>query len=90
MGTGLYVRDERGTSGADRTADFKFTVDGKQLSASDLKTGMKGTAIVTTTTTSGPVYVAEMREGEVMRASDQSITGQAGRRLQEVQPRRSG
>jgi len=77
-GNRLYVRDERGTSELTVPPDFKFTVDGKQLSASDLKTGMKGTAIVTTTTTVRPVYVAEMREGEVMRASDQSITVKQG------------
>jgi len=77
-GNRLYVRDERGTSELTVPPDFKFTVDGKQLSASDLKTGMKGTAVVTTTTTVRPVYDAEMREGEVMRASDQSITVKQG------------
>ena len=30
--------------------DFRFTIDGKKLSVSELKAGMKGTATVTTTT----------------------------------------
>ena len=70
--------------------DFRFTVDGKQLSVSDLKPGMKGTATVTTTTTIRPVYVTEMREGQVMRASDQSITVKQGDDYKQVHRRGSG
>ena len=73
-GNKLVVRDERGTQELTVPDDFRFTVDGKQMSVSDLKAGMKGTATVTTTTTVRPVFVTEMREGEVMRASDVSIT----------------
>ena len=39
---------------------------------------MKGQSTVTTTTTTRPVYVTEMREGQVMRASDLSITVKQG------------
>src|SRR6185436_10362289 len=74
----IFVRDERGTQELTVPPDFKFTVDGKQMSVADLKTGMKGTATVTTTTTTRPVYITEMREGEVMRASDQSVTVKQG------------
>jgi len=41
---------------------------------SELAPGMKGTATVTTTTTVKPVVVTEVREGEVLRASDLSMT----------------
>jgi hypothetical protein len=53
--------------------DFRFTVDGKQLSVHDLKAGMKGTATVTTKTTVTPVTVTEIKNGTVMQASGPSI-----------------
>jgi hypothetical protein len=77
-GNKLVVRDERGTQELTVPSDFRFTVDGKQMSVSDLKPGMKGTAIVTTTTTIKPVVVTEVREVEVTRASDVSITVRQG------------
>ncbi len=73
-GNKLVVRDERGTQELTVPDDFRFTVDGKKLSVSDLKAGMKGTATVTTTTTVTPVVVTEVREAEVLRASDTSMT----------------
>ena len=55
-------------------ADFKFTTaDGKQLAVQDLKPGMKGTAHVTTKTTTVPVYVTEVKNGEVVQKSGNSI-----------------
>ena len=53
--------------------DFRFTVDGQQLSVHDLKPGMKGTAVVTTKTTVTPVTVTEIKNGTVMQASGPSI-----------------
>ena len=73
-GNKLVVRNEKGTHEYTVPDDFRFTVDGKQLSVSDLKAGMKGTATVTTTTTIKPVVVTEVREAEVLRASDLSVT----------------
>ncbi len=73
-GNNLVVRDERGTQELTVPNDFRFTVDGKKMSVSDLKAGMKGTAVVTTTTTVKPVVVTELREGEVLRASPVSMT----------------
>ena len=73
-GNKLVVRNEQGTHEYTVPDDFRFTVDGKQLSVSDLKAGMKGTATVTTTTTIKPVVVTEVREAEVLRASDLSVT----------------
>src|SRR4249919_1654216 len=73
-GNKLVVRDEKGTQEITVPDDFRFTVDGKKLAVSDLKPGMKGTATITTTTTIRPVNVAELREAEVLRASDLSVT----------------
>jgi len=74
VGNKLVVRDERGTQELTVPDDFRFTVDGKKLAVSDLKAGMKGTATVTTTTTVKPVVVTEVREAEVLRATDTSMT----------------
>jgi hypothetical protein len=66
-GNTLVVRGPDGTREHTVPNDFRFTVDGKRLSLQELKPGMKGTAVITTTTTSRPVYVTEVREGEVVR-----------------------
>jgi hypothetical protein len=73
-GNKLVVRDQKGTQEYTVPDDFRFTVDGKQMSVSELKAGMKGTATVTTTTTVTPVVVTEVREAQVLRASDLSVT----------------
>ena len=67
-GNKLVVRDQKGTQEYTVPDDFRFTVDGKQMSVSELKAGMKGTATVTTTTTVTPVVVTEVREAQVLRA----------------------
>ncbi len=72
-GNKLVVRDEKGTQEITVPDDFRFTIDGKKMAVSDLKAGMKGTAAVTTTTTVKPVFVTELREGEVLRASPISM-----------------
>ena len=48
--------------------DFRFTVNGQQLSVQQLKLGMKGTATVTTRTTVTPVTVTEIKNGTVAHA----------------------
>jgi len=53
--------------------DFKFTVDGKEMTLADAKPGMKGTAVVTTTTKSEPVTVTEVKNGEVMAVAGNAI-----------------
>jgi hypothetical protein len=72
-GNKLVVRDERGTNEYTVPDDFRFTVDGKKMSVSELKAGMKGTATVTTTTTIKPVAVTEIREGVVLSAGQWSM-----------------
>jgi hypothetical protein len=73
-GNNLVYRDQNGTQEITVPSDFRFTVDGKPMAVGELKPGMKGTATVTTTTTITPVVVTEVREGEVLRASDLSMT----------------
>jgi hypothetical protein len=73
-GNKLVVRDGKGTRELTVPEDFRFTVDGKKLAASDLKPGMKGTATVTTKTTETPVTVTEVKEADVLRATDTSVT----------------
>ena len=67
-GNTIVVRDERGTNEYTVPADFRFTVDGKKMSASELQPGMKGTATVTTKTTITPVFVTEVKNGVVLKA----------------------
>jgi hypothetical protein len=72
-GNHLILRDERGTSDYFVPADFVFTVDGKKMTVTDLKAGMKGTATVTTTTTVTPVTVTELRSGMVLGTGFNSV-----------------
>jgi hypothetical protein len=73
-GNKLVFRDQTGAREITVPDDFRFTIDGKKMAVSELKPGMKGTATVTTTTTVTPVVVTEVREAEVLRASDLSMT----------------
>jgi len=66
-GNVLVVRDAEGTREITVPPDFIFTVDGNKMAVGELKAGMKGTAAVTTKTTVRPVYVTEVKNGEVMR-----------------------
>ena len=52
---------------------FRFDVDGKSLSVSELKPGMAGTATITTKTTVVPVTVTEVKNGVVMQNMGSSI-----------------
>lgn len=72
-GNHLVVRDQLGTRELTVPADFRFTVDGRSLAVSDLTAGMKGTATVTTTTTTRPVYVTEVKKGLILRRTGLSV-----------------
>ncbi len=72
-GNDLVVKLPEGTREINVPDDFRFTVDGQQLAARDLKPGMKGTAIITTKTTVTPVVVTEVKNGEVVQASGSSL-----------------
>ncbi len=67
-GNVLVVKEAAGTREITVPPDFVFTVNGKKMSVGELKAGMKGMATVTTTTTVRPVYVTEVKNGEVVKA----------------------
>src|SRR5688572_2440413 len=72
-GNRLDVRLPEGTRELTVPDDFRFTVDGQQLSVQQLKPGMKGTATITTRTTVVPVTVTEVKNGTVMVKSGSSL-----------------
>jgi hypothetical protein len=72
-GDDLTVRDDKGTSTIRVPEGFRFTVDGKALAVGDLKPGMKGTAVVTTTTTVTPVVITEIKKGLVLSVGPSSL-----------------
>jgi hypothetical protein len=72
-GNQLVVRLPEGTKELLVPDDFRFTVNGKQLSVHELKAGMKGTAVVTTRTTVTPVTVTEVKNGTVYDRSGGSV-----------------
>ena len=69
----LVVRLPEGTRELTVADDFRFTVNGQQLSVQQLKPGMKGTATVTTKTTVTPVTVTEVKNGTVAMQTGMSI-----------------
>ena len=72
-GNQLVVRLPEGTRELTVADDFRFTVDGQQLGVRQLKTGMKGTATITTRTTTTPVTVTEVKNGTVAMQTGSSI-----------------
>ena len=54
-------------------AGFKVNMDGKELGVAELKPGMKGSAVITTTTTMKPVVVSEVKNAEVLAVSGNAI-----------------
>ena len=73
VGNDLVVKLPEGTKELTVPEDFRFTVDGKELSVHDLKPGMKGTAVVTTKTTLVPVTVTEVKNGTVRQVNGPTI-----------------
>ena len=72
-GNDLVVKLPEGTKELTVPEDFRFTVEGQQLSVHDLKPGMKGTATITTRTTMVPVTVTEVKNGTVRQVSGTTI-----------------
>src|SRR5262252_4864819 len=73
-GNDLVVKLPECTKELTVAEDFRFTVDGRQLSVHELKPGMKGTAVITTkTTTSRPVTVTEVKNGTVKAVTGGSM-----------------
>jgi LPXTG-motif cell wall-anchored protein len=67
-GNQLVVRLPEGTRELTVPDDFRFNVDGQDLSVHDLKPGMSGAATITTKTTVTPVTVTEVKNGRVTKA----------------------
>ena len=72
-GNNLVVRLPEGTRELTVPEDFRFTIDGQQMSVHELKPGMKGTATITKTTTVQPVTVTEVKNGTVKQVTGGSI-----------------
>ena len=72
-GNRLVVRLPEGTRELTVADDFRFTVNGQQLSVRELKPGMKGTATITTKTTSTPVTATTVKNGVVVARSGPNI-----------------
>ena len=72
-GNQLIVRLPEGTREIAVPEDFRFTVNGQQMSVHELKPGMKGTAVITTKTTVTPVTVTQVKSGTVMQNAGSSI-----------------
>jgi hypothetical protein len=73
QGHQLVVSLPEGTKEITVPDNFRFTVNGKQLSVSELRPGMKGMATITTTTTSTPVTVTEIKNGTVAYSAGSTI-----------------
>jgi len=72
-GNTLVVKLPEGTRELTVPDDFRFTVDGQQMSVHELKAGMTGTANITTRTKVTPVTVTEVKNGQVVMASGSNI-----------------
>jgi len=68
-GDRLVVSLPEGTRELTVPSDFRFTVNGQQMSVSQLRVGMKGTATITTRTTVTPVTVTQVKDGTVAMRS---------------------
>src|SRR4051812_31816097 len=72
-GNNLVVKLPEGSRELTVPEDFRFTVDGQQLSVHDLKPGMKGMATITTKTTTHPVTVTEIKNGKVRQVTGSNV-----------------
>jgi hypothetical protein len=72
-GNQLIVKLPEGTRELTVPNDFRFNVNGQQMSVQELKAGMKGSATITTQTTVTPVTVTEVKNGTVVQSTGSSI-----------------
>ena len=72
-GNNVVVKTSTGAKEYAVPEDMRFTVDGKQVSVHELQPGMKGTATLTTKTTVTPVHITEVKSGEVVQKSGNSV-----------------
>jgi len=72
-GNNLVIRGPEGVREFLVADDFRFDLDGKQLSVHELKPGMKLTALITTTATPVELTATEVRNAEVIYTIGNSI-----------------
>jgi hypothetical protein len=72
-GNELIVKLPEGTRQIAVPEGFKFTVNGQQLTVAELKPGMSGTAVVTTTSRVTPVTVTEVKNATVRTVNGPTI-----------------
>ena len=72
-GNTVVVKLPEGTREMTVPDSFRFTVDGKQLAARELKPGMAGTATITTRTIATPVTVTEVKNGTVVSVAASNL-----------------
>jgi LPXTG-motif cell wall-anchored protein len=72
-GNTLVVRGPNGVREILVAEDFRFDMDGKQLSVHELKPGMTLTALITTTSTPVEMTTTEVRNAEVIHTIGNSI-----------------
>jgi LPXTG-motif cell wall-anchored protein len=77
-GNTLAVRLPEGPRELNVPDDFRFTVNGQQMSVHQLQPGMKGTATITTKTTMTPVTVTEVKNGQVAMTAGTSVYVRTG------------
>jgi hypothetical protein len=86
VGNSVVVQEPAGTREYTIPPGFRFTVDGKRVSVSELKPGMKGTATITTRTTVKPVQVTRVVDAEVFRVSGPAVIVRGPKGLQMFSP----
>jgi hypothetical protein len=72
-GNQLIVRLPEGTRELTVPDDFRFNINGQQVSVRELKVGTRGTATITTRTTVTPVIVTEVKNGTVVVKSGSTL-----------------
>ena len=72
-GNSVVYRTQEGVKEITLADDFKLDMNGKKIGVKDLKPGMKGTAYLTTTTTTQPVVVTEVRKAKVLAVVGNAI-----------------
>ena len=85
-GNTLVTRGPNGTQEHTVPEGFQFVVNGKPMSLRELRPGMKGTATITTTVTTKPVTVTEVKSGEVYQMAGSSVIVKSDGRLQMFSP----
>jgi len=73
QGNNLVVRGPQGVREFNIPEDFRFDLDGKQLSVHELKPGMKLTALIRTTTAPIELTTTELRNAEVVHTIGNAI-----------------